>query len=89
MQKSASPPLMLLERIQLAALIPVRHNAYAVHRVVLVRGQGAGYTMSVQVLVALQAASWRLNSCTRTALAAQRLMGHGALVHCMGVSQLW
>ncbi len=77
-----------LERIQLAALIPVRHNAYAVHSVVLVRRQGARYTVSVQVLVALKPSGRRLDSRTWTALTAQRLMGHGPLVHGMGVAQL-
>lgn len=74
--KYAGKRLSSMLGIQLAAFIPVGHNADAVHGVVLVRGEGARDTVSVQVLVALQAGGRRLDSRAWTALAAQRLMRH-------------
>lgn len=51
--KYAGKRLSSMFGIQLAAFIPVGHNADAVHGVVLVRGEGARDTVSVQVLVTL------------------------------------
>lgn len=49
------PPYFMFVRVQLAALIPFRHNAYTVYSMVLVGGQSAGYAVIVQVLIPLQA----------------------------------
>lgn len=51
------------------------------YSVVLVRRQRTRDAVRVEVLVPLQAGRWRLDPRPGTALAAQSLVSHGALVH--------
>lgn len=51
------------------------------YSVVLVRRQCTWDAVCVKVLVSLQAGGWRLDPGPRTALAAQSLVSHGALIH--------
>lgn len=75
-------------QIQLASLVPVGHDADAVHGVILMRREGARDAVSVQILVPLQAGARRLNPGAWATLTAQRLMGDRTLVHGVSVGQL-
>ena len=66
--------------LALAVVIPLWNHADSVHgRVILMRGQGPWYTVSVQKLRRLEAARG-LEASLRPALPDHRLVGHGGLV---------
>lgn len=65
----------------LAVLVPLWHDADTMYSVILVWRQCTWNAVRIEVLVSLQAGRWRLDPCPRTALTAQSLVSHGALVH--------